>query len=205
MRRLVLLCLGAAALALLIAALPKGEATPPSRSGAQPPPVVAPEAAAVSAAAVVAREPARAETSSGSAVPRPEAPRLAPLPASLRGTEVDGEIVADAGGRLVVTRETRVFFDYFLSASGEEPPELLKARIVAAIEARIPARAAVDAVTLLERYLLYRERARAISAVDPEIRLRHLRDLRRETFGPAAAEALFGEEERHDLFTLEAR
>jgi lipase chaperone LimK len=207
MRQLVVLCLATGVLALLIAGLPKGESrtSPPSRAEAGSAPAAVAETTAARSAASFARGLAPSEAAPPSAAPQPNAPPLAPLPPSLQGTEVDGELRMDAGGRLIVTPETRAFFDYFLSAAGEESPDRLKARMVDGIHARLPARAAAEAVSLLERYLLYRERARAVSTLDPEIRLRHLRDLRREVFGHSAAEALFGEEEKLDALALEAR
>ena len=62
---------------------------------------------------------------------------------------------------------TRALFDYFLSATGEEPPETIRARIVATIERRLPPAAVADAVALLDRYLAYRERARELAARRP--------------------------------------
>ena len=123
---------------------------------------------------------------------------LAPRPRSLRGTRVDGELTA-VDGRLVVTDATRRFFDYFLTATGEESPEAMRARIVAAIARRLPPAAARDAEALLDRYLRYRERARDLAgteaADDLAGRLDAVVALRREVFGPDDAAALFADEE----------
>ena len=205
MRRLLVLCLAAAALIVFLSGLPRGESTPAVRTETATPAAAVVGTTPSRGSAVTAPAVAPEEPSPRSADPLPAAPALGPLPASLAGTEVDGSLVADDGGRLVVTRETRAFFDYFLAASGEESPRLLKARIVDALHARLPGLAAGEATALLERYLLYRERARAVSTSDPEVRWRHLRDLRREVLGPSAAEAFFGEEEKLDAFALEAR
>ena len=46
---------------------------------------------------------------------------MAKLPASFKGTEVDGQFQLDAAGNLIIGPELRQLFDYFLSAIGEEP------------------------------------------------------------------------------------
>jgi lipase chaperone LimK len=138
------------------------------------------------------------------AAPAPEAgPALPPPPASLRDTEPDGALVLGPDGRFVPTPSALAFFDYWLSASGEEPPAAIRARIVAAIGARLPAAAAPDAVALLDRYLGFREAVRALAS-DPELaasgdlerRLQWIGELRREHFGAALAETLFGAQEQ---------
>jgi lipase chaperone LimK len=124
---------------------------------------------------------------------------VGPRPRSLRGTRVDGELTVDERGRFVATEATRRFFDYFLSATGEEPPEAIRARIVAAIARRLPPEAARDAEALLDRYLRYRERARELAetetAKDLADRFAAVEALRREIFGPEDASALFAAEE----------
>lgn len=47
--------------------------------------------------------------------------KVAPLPTSFRGTSVDGSFSVDASGNLLITRDIRNLFDYFLSAVGESP------------------------------------------------------------------------------------
>ena len=131
------------------------------------------------------------------------------LPASLEGTEVDGWLGVDDDGHLVVTPGARWFFDYFLSATGEESPQQIRARIVAEITKRLPAAGAQEAIDLLDRYLAYRERVRALQASgapnDAQQRLAQLHDIRRETFGDASAAALFGEEEQMQSVDLQRR
>ena len=51
-----------------------------------------------------------------------------PRPRSLRGTRVDGGLVVDAAGRFVPTIDARRLFDYFLTASGEVPDDLVPGR-----------------------------------------------------------------------------
>jgi lipase chaperone LimK len=132
-----------------------------------------------------------------------------PLPPSLEGTDVDGWLGIDDDGRLVVTPGARWFFDYFLSAAGEESPEHIRTRIVAEIEQRLPETGAHQGIDLLDRYLTYRERARALqeSTVSDDLgeRLSRLQALRREIFGDADAGALFGEEEQVQAVDVQRR
>jgi lipase chaperone LimK len=128
-------------------------------------------------------------------------------PPSLAGTRVDGGLVADAAGRFVPTPDARRLFDYFFAASGEEPDDVIVARIRAEIARRLSPGAAREATVLLERYVAYRARARGLaeqglgegSAAE---RLATLRELRRETLGADTAEALFAEEEEIDTATV---
>jgi len=136
----------------------------------------------------------------------PPAKRPAPPP-SLRDTETDGALPVDADGHLVVAVAVRRLFDYFLSASGEESPEELRQRIGAEIESRLTDPARAEALRLLDRYLEYRERARALhiggaASADLGARLDQIHALRRDVFGPAEAEALFGDEEALDFVAV---
>jgi lipase chaperone LimK len=140
----------------------------------------------------------------------PSSARLPPGPASLRGTEVDGELTVGADGHLLPTPGAITLFDYFLSTSGEEPSLRIRARIVAHIRANAPPIAAAEAEALLDTYLQYRERMRALTAegtppAELERRLQWIREERRRAFGAEVAEALFGEEERVVSLDLERR
>lgn len=150
--------------------------------------------------------PASARAASSAARPLP-VPALAsdaslpPLPASLSGTEVDGGFVVDAQGRLVVTPDALDLFDYFLSASGEEPLEQIRARIEREIARRLPPQAQPAALDLLERYLAYREALRKLyenedlAELSLERRFQRIRELRREHFSERERQALFAAEE----------
>jgi lipase chaperone LimK len=131
----------------------------------------------------------------------PVAERAAPargaemVPPSLADTEVDGVLGMDAAGNLILTEEVRRFFDYFLTASGEQAPAVIRARIESALDARLPARAAGQGRDLLGRYLAYREAARELGAEgDLEARRLAVESLRRRHLGAEAAEKLFASE-----------
>jgi lipase chaperone LimK len=129
------------------------------------------------------------------------------LPPSVEEMGVDGGLTADPSGHLIVAPGVREFFDYFLSATGEEPFSVLRPGIVAEIEKRLPPTAAQEAIDLLDRYLNYRERARGLYAEDGlsgdlSAHLEQIRALRREVFGKDNAEALFGQDATEDYIAL---
>jgi lipase chaperone LimK len=129
-----------------------------------------------------------------------------PLPASLEGTEADGAVTADPAGHLVVDLELRRLFDHFLIASGEEPLATIRARIVAALRARLPATAAAEAIATLDRYLAYRDAARQlVPAGDPAAGLDQVHDLRARMFPPDVARAFFADEEAATYAALARR
>jgi lipase chaperone LimK len=125
----------------------------------------------------------------------PEAPPPA-LPGSLDGTDADGALQVDRAGHLVVDLELRRLFDHFLAATGEESPATIRARIVAALRARLPAAAAAEGVAILDRYLAYRDAARLLApSQDLAATLDEVHDLRRRMFSPEVARAFFADEE----------
>ncbi|RKG91414.1 lipase chaperone [Corallococcus sp. CA049B] len=135
---------------------------------------------------------------------------LPPLPGSLKDTEEDGAVLVDASGHLVPNADLRRFFNYYLSATGEEPASLIRERILAALRAKnLPAAAMDEAVQVLDDYLAYLEAARGLaskgSAAMPDTgdRLEALRKLRREHLGPGVADGLFGQEEAVDAVAVE--
>jgi lipase chaperone LimK len=138
--------------------------------------------------------------------PPPPTPPVQVRPRSLRNTEVDGALRVDPQGNLRVDPEVLRLFDYFLTALGEEPEEVIRTRIVAAIRARLDGRAEGQAVALLDRYLAYRAGGSSLQ-VDvedrPAARLSALRRIRREHFGEPLASELFGMEEREEEAVIE--
>lgn len=199
MSRRALLAAAGTLVVLVLAAvvLPARRPEPPAPAADA---AMAPPAALPSEAAAFAEPAGKAfatRRDPGAAVPAGPPP----LPESLAGTEPDGELTLDAQGRFVADAGARAFFDYFLAAAGEQPLTALRARIVAAIEARLPPAAAADAIAALDAYLDYRRRARHLvesGDVPDDLgeRLALLQRVRRETLGPALADAFFGLEEQ---------
>lgn len=153
-----------------------------------------------------------AESTMPVAAPRTLAAPAPPPPASLRDTEIDGALAVSADGHFEPDRGALALFDYFLSATGEEPAAALRARITAEIARRLAPAAAREAEEFLDRYLAYRDAARSLGeedrlaqGTDLERRLQWLRELRRAHFGATLAERLFGDDERSVAIALERR
>jgi lipase chaperone LimK len=160
---------------------------------AQRPPRPAPPPAARLAATDASSPVARTDTA---APPAEAGSALAGRPRSLRGTRIDGGLPVGADGHFVPGPEARRLFDYFLTASGEEPPDQTRARIVAEIARRLPEPAASEAAALLDRYLEYRTRANSLATGgDLTEGVESLARLRAEVLGPADSRALFGDDQ----------
>lgn len=138
---------------------------------------------------------------------------LEQLPRSLAGTDVDGQLEADASGHLKLTRGVRNLFDYFLSTLGEDSLVNVRARIVAYITSHLPTLAASEAEALLDRYLAYEQdqgqaareagsNATALSLDAVSQRFDTLQALRSKHFSAPERAAFFADDEALDRFTL---
>ncbi|MGN5518011.1 lipase secretion chaperone [Halopseudomonas sp. Lyrl_26] len=148
-------------------------------------------------------------------LPPPSAPaRLTPAaqePTSLRGTEVDGELLVDARGNLVLTSQVRHLFDYFLSLIGEESSQQARQRIRDHLTAQLDEPARSQALELLETYLDYQYQLVDLEARFPVAerledllaREQAVQQLRARLFSREAHEAFFAGEEIYNNFTLE--
>jgi lipase chaperone LimK len=114
---------------------------------------------------------------------------------SLRDTEVDGDFSLDADRRFVATRGARRLFDYFLTTEGEQDLATIRAQVQGVAQARLPGPEAERAVALFDRYLRYREAARAalaeVAPGDARAALAGVLRAQDELFGRADAERLF--------------
>ncbi|ARN22698.1 lipase secretion chaperone [Piscinibacter gummiphilus] len=131
------------------------------------------------------------------------------LPASLRGTEVSGELEEDAQGNLKLTRGVRNVFDYFLSATGEEPAAQQRARVAAFAARHVGPRAAAQVLALFDRYVAYKDDldarlrdTRPVSLEDMRARVVSVRAARDRHFDPAVVKAFFGDEDTYDTYSL---
>lgn len=136
------------------------------------------------------------------------AAQLGPPPASLTGTEVDGELRADGDGNLIINHDLRRVFDYFLATLGEEELPAIKARIALYLHQHLPPQAAAQAWELLQRYLAYDEAFVSLPQHDGTVQgmqqlLRQRSDLRRAWLGQAAADAFFSLDDAFDAYSLE--
>jgi len=135
---------------------------------------------------------------------------LPPLAASLAGTDVDGDLGVDGAGRFAPGPEALQLFDYFLSAQGEEPLSVIRARIHAEIESRLPESVREEARIFFEDYLDYLREMGSLDPIGPgademEGRLASLERLRQEHFGAELAETLFADEEKRARLSIERR
>lgn len=137
---------------------------------------------------------------------------LEQLPRSLADTDVDGELEVDAAGHLKVTNDVRHVFDYFLSALGEEPLEVIVARLHAYFGSKLPPAAAAEADKLLADYLAFKKAlvnidapAMAAGQVDVDAaraRLAQVKDLRSQFLSPEASAAFYGDDDAYDQYSL---
>ena len=140
-----------------------------------------------------------------------------PFAPSLEGTEIDGQLRADANGDLIVDLEVKDFFDYFLNTVGQVPPEEALSAIQSMANNNLPDSAAKQAMALLDSNLEYKREALALSQVrldpgrqsDPKYQVAQLRQaladlkaVRRNTMSPEAVEAFFGLEEAYGEYTV---
>src|SRR5690554_3224283 len=171
------------------------------------------EASAPAAAPAVAAQDKRINTRA--TLPPPIAPaRLTPAvqePTSLRGTEVDGELLVDARGNLVLTSQVPHLFDYFLSLIGDESSQQARQCIRDHLTAQLDQPARTQALDLLETYLDYQYQLVDLEARFPVAerledllaREQAVQQLRARLFSREAHEAFFAGEEIYNNFTLE--
>ena len=138
------------------------------------------------------------------------------LPVSLRDTQIDGNLKADANGKLIIDREIRSVFDYFLSATGEEGLDTCVGRIEEYIKLTLPEPAAQKAMAILSDYLEYSKCPQRFSPtvsadIDKKAFIAELRDAvnersqnRRKYLDPEVVNAFFSAEEAYDSFTLQS-
>lgn len=142
---------------------------------------------------------------------------LMSLPRSLRGTDINGGFEVDSNGHLILSKSNKDFFEYFLSALGEESLEEVMDRMTSLIELKLPSPAKEEAVKLLHDYVAFK---RALLELESEVgeglnqygdspvaqhkaRLDMLSGLRTQYLGSDAASAFFGESEDFDRYMLD--
>ncbi|MEK1905528.1 MAG: lipase secretion chaperone [Pseudomonas sp.] len=141
----------------------------------------------------------------------PLAAELQPLPPSFAGTQVDGSFSVDQNGNLLITRDIRRIFDYFLSALGEEPLETSVKRLQGYIRSQLQGPAQEQALNLLGQYLDYKRQLIELEKDLPQLssldamRQRELavHNLRASLFNQDVHQAFFAEEEDYNQFTLQ--
>ena len=142
------------------------------------------------------------------------------LPRSLKGTQVDGEIIIDENKQLVVTEGLRRLFDYFLSAIGEEDEAVIFARVERYIRHHTPEPAASQAVAIFGNYVAYLKALPDIEKRYGNLQLQASKSgeldlsaiaqqkqevarLRQQYFDKTTIEAFFGAEDNYDDYSIE--
>ncbi|MGM8885166.1 lipase secretion chaperone [Psychrobacter sp. 1U2] len=145
---------------------------------------------------------------------------LESLPRSLRGTDVDGEIIIDENKQLVVTEGLRRLFDYFLSALGEEDEATIYARVESYIRHHTPEPAASQAVAIFNQYVAYLKAIPDIEKRYGNLQLQATKSgqldlnavsqqrqdvaqLRQQFFAQETIVAFFSSEEEYDDYSME--
>lgn len=142
------------------------------------------------------------------------------LPRSLKGTQIDGEIIIDENKQLFITEGLRRLFDYFLSALGEEDEAVIYARVESYIRHHTPEPAASQAVAIFDQYIMY---LKAISEIEKrygnlqlqaaksgELDLnvvaqqkQDVAKLRQQYFNKETIDAFFAAEDEYDDYSME--
>ena len=142
------------------------------------------------------------------------------LPRSLKGTQVDGEIIIDENKQLVVTEGLRRLFDYFLSAIGEEDEAVIFARVESYIRHHTPEPAASQAVAIFSKYVAYLKALPEIEKRYGNLQLQATKNgeldlnaiaqqkqdvanLRQQYFDKTTIEAFFGASDSYDDYSME--
>ena len=151
--------------------------------------------------------------SSGVEAPAVFVTGLEQLPASLEDTSVPPGLLEDGNGNLVPTPGLRDIFDYFLSVLGEEPLDVIVARINAYLASNLSVSAAAQARTVLGNYLDYREsladveqaggmNANQLDLLAVQTQQDEVRALRQRYFDAGVNEAFFARDDALDRFAL---
>lgn len=141
----------------------------------------------------------------------PLAAEIAPLPPSFAGTQVDGQFRLDAAGNLLIERDIRRIFDYFLSAYGEDSLKATIERLQAYVRSQLDEPAESQALALLEQYLEYKRQLVQLEKDLPQMasldalrqREQAVQNLRASLFSVETHQAFFAEEEAYNGFTLQ--
>ncbi|MGF2685170.1 lipase secretion chaperone [Marinobacter sp. DUT-3] len=141
---------------------------------------------------------------------------LGPLPASLQGAEPSVVLTTDEQGNLVPEHDLLILFDFYLSALGEEPLDLLLSRIRQSLGDRLEGQALAQAQDLLRRYVDYRIALGDIEGSSTPVtsngmapvsnlreRFQQMTALRQELFSQAEGEAFFQLDNVQDEYMLQ--
>ena len=126
---------------------------------------------------------------------------LEQLPRSLKGTPAPEPLAMDADGKLVIDAAIRRTFDFYLTAIGEEPLDLMVARIKHHLAKSLSGQALEQVLGILQDYLDFRNQVAVLmqahgSSMSKDLEAAALLkaqigQLRQSIFEPAVDEAFF--------------
>lgn len=137
------------------------------------------------------------------------------LPVSLTGTSHEASLRVDDRGDLIVDGEIQQLIEFYLSAVGEEPLDLLLARIQLELTQQLEQPALSQAMQLLKRYIDYKialaetilEPVSELSGGEPhtniQMRKQTIEATRRDYFTEVEYDQFFSDEARYDQFMLD--
>ncbi|MES1940086.1 lipase chaperone [Salinisphaera sp. T5B8] len=128
------------------------------------------------------------------------------------GTTVDGGVTLDNEGDLVVTRDLRRLFDYFLTGIGRASLPEIRTRLAGHLVALgLPAAAQAQVLAVYDRYMSYRQRVADIRRT-PQADAQALADtlarreaLRKEILGLEVADAFFADDDVMARYLVQKR
>ena len=128
---------------------------------------------------------------------------LANLPLSLQGSPLPSALAVHDDGSLVIAIAVRQYFDYFLTAIGEEPLTLIAERVKHQLSQELQQPALGTALDIFANYLAYRdELAQLLHAGEQDYaNLRaQIKASRDSHFDGLVVEAFFAEEDSYDEY-----
>jgi len=124
---------------------------------------------------------------------------------SLRGTEVDGGVLLDANGQVVIDLGMRRLFDYYLSLVGERDILQIRSLLKDYLAGKYSAANTETVLKYFDRYTDYLNQL-AVQNIgglaNPEDRLKNVKALREKMLGDEMAQAFFADEEALATLTL---
>lgn len=135
------------------------------------------------------------------------------LPGTLTGTDIPN-LYLDGAGNLVVDESVRDVIEYFLIAARHEGNEQVLARLQEYLSMALEGPAQMQALTVLEQYLRYRDQLDAVVDRDQIVgdqtaqmtalkeTLERRKTLRRDVLGEQVAQAMFGNSEKYEDYAV---
>lgn len=125
------------------------------------------------------------------------------LPRSLQGSPLPSQLAIHADGNLVIQIAIRHYFDYFLTAIGEEPLSLIAARVRFQLTQELAPPALSQALTIFADYIAYRDTLAYLlnqQQQDQQLLRAQIEAARVEHFDPLVINAFFADEDSYGQY-----